>query len=202
MATITPEEPTSGPNAADDAVLARLSALEREVARGNRDARRAGNGFTIFAVAALAVSMVTLAAVLAKLDSGSTTSVRVGNAAGAGPMMRTPAAVAPAGRIAVALKEYSVGLSTSVGRAGRVTFAVRNDGTMTHEFVVLRTPKPAADLLKGNRADEAGNVGETGDMRPGAVKMLHLRLKPGHYALICNLPGHYMAGQHADFTVR
>jgi hypothetical protein len=74
-----------------------------------------------------------------------------------------------------------------------VTFAVRNDGTMPHEFVVLRTAKPAADLLKGARADEAGNVGETGDMAPGSAKTLHLRLVPGQYALICNLPGHYMA---------
>jgi uncharacterized cupredoxin-like copper-binding protein len=29
-----------------------------------------------------------------------------------------------------------------------------------------------------------------------------LSLKPGHYSLVCNLPGHYMAGMHADFTVR
>jgi uncharacterized cupredoxin-like copper-binding protein len=57
-------------------------------------------------------------------------------------------------------------------------------------------------LLKGARADEAGNVGETGDLQAGASKTLRLRLKPGHYALICNLPGHYVAGQRTDFTVR
>jgi uncharacterized cupredoxin-like copper-binding protein len=28
-----------------------------------------------------------------------------------------------------------------------------------------------------------------------------VKLKAGHYALICNLPGHYAAGQHIDFTV-
>jgi uncharacterized cupredoxin-like copper-binding protein len=33
-------------------------------------------------------------------------------------------------------------------------------------------------------------------------KTLALRLRPGHYALVCNLPGHYLAGQRADFTVR
>ena len=26
--------------------------------------------------------------------------------------------------------------------------------------------------------------------------------KAGHYALICNLPGHYSAGQHADLTIK
>ena len=45
-------------------------------------------------------------------------------------------------------------------------------------------------------------MGEIGDAQPGAAKALRLRLTPGHYALICNLSGHYMAGQHADFTVR
>jgi uncharacterized cupredoxin-like copper-binding protein len=29
-----------------------------------------------------------------------------------------------------------------------------------------------------------------------------LRLPKGHYSLICNLPGHYAAGQFADFYVR
>jgi uncharacterized cupredoxin-like copper-binding protein len=37
---------------------------------------------------------------------------------------------------------------------------------------------------------------------PGTAKKLTLNLKPGHYALICNLAGHYKAGQHADLSVR
>ena len=73
---------------------------------------------------------------------------------------------------------------------------------MTHEFVVVRTDKPAGSLLKGARADESGNVGETGDLAAGATKSISLNLKAGHYALICNLPGHYKLGQHTDFTVR
>ena len=27
-------------------------------------------------------------------------------------------------------------------------------------------------------------------------------LAPGHYVVICNLPGHYASGMHADLTVR
>jgi uncharacterized cupredoxin-like copper-binding protein len=83
-----------------------------------------------------------------------------------------------------------------------VRFTVRNSGAAKHEFVVLRTDKPAAGLLKGAKADETGNVGEIPDLPPGVSKSLSLTLKPGHYALICNLPGHYKAGQHADLTVR
>ena len=74
---------------------------------------------------------------------------------------------------------------------------------MPHEFVVLRTATPAAQLpIKAGRADETGNVGETGDLEAGASKTIAVNLKAGHYALICNLPGHYTAGQHTDLTVK
>jgi uncharacterized cupredoxin-like copper-binding protein len=31
------------------------------------------------------------------------------------------------------------------------------------------------------------------------VMMLTLDLTPGHYAVVCNLPGHYAAGMRQDF---
>jgi hypothetical protein len=38
--------------------------------------------------------------------------------------------------------------------------------------------------------------------RPGGfVSGAWLRLGPGHYALVCNQPGHYAAGMRADFRV-
>ena len=69
-------------------------------------------------------------------------------------------------------------------------------------MVVLRTPKAAGSLLSGAEADESGNVGETGDLAPGQSKTVSVTLKKGHYVLLCNLPGHYKAGQHTDFTVQ
>ena len=92
--------------------------------------------------------------------------------------------------------------SSSVAAAGRVTFAVKNMGTITHELVVLKTGKRADALLDGARASEAGNVGETGDLAAGGSNTFSVKLKAGHYALICNLPGHYSAGQRVDFTIR
>jgi uncharacterized cupredoxin-like copper-binding protein len=86
--------------------------------------------------------------------------------------------------------------------SGKVTFRVTNDGKAKHEFVVLRTDKPAAHLpIHEGEASEAGNVGEIGDLAPGQTKTLTLNLPPGHYAFVCNLPGHYMAGMHTDFTI-
>ncbi len=56
--------------------------------------------------------------------------------------------------------------------------------------------------MDGAQASEKGAVGEVEDLGQGDTKKLTLNLKKGHYALICNLPGHYKGGMYADFTVR
>ena len=99
------------------------------------------------------------------------------------------------------LNEWSVSVDKSTVPAGKVTFDVANQGKIVHEFVVLRTGKQADALGRTRRVSEAGNVGETGDVQPGATKKVTLKLKPGHYALVCNIAGHYMSGMHTDFTV-
>jgi uncharacterized cupredoxin-like copper-binding protein len=149
---------------------------------------------------ALAVMLMFLGAVLAISNTGGGTS----------PATPTPtptpaqpkAAPTAAASVGVTLKEFTLTPGSGVGRAGRVTFKVHNAGAITHEFVVLRTTTPAAGLLKGGAASEAGNVGELGELKSRATKTVALNLKAGHYALICNLPGHYQAGQYADFVVR
>lgn len=117
----------------------------------------------------------------------------------------TPAAAAAASTAAAAIQgtidEWSVGVSASRAKAGKVTFNIKNAGKTAHEFVVLRTSKQADQLGTGNRISESGKVGETGDIEPGKTKSVTLDLKPGHYSLVCNLPGHYKLGMHTDFTV-
>ena len=96
-----------------------------------------------------------------------------------------------------------IGLSRSATVAhGKVTFNVKNVGRLVHEFVVIKTDKPANGLGTGPRVPENGNVGETGDVQAGAGRTLSVKLKPGHYALICNIPNHFSAGMHSDLTVR
>jgi len=104
--------------------------------------------------------------------------------------------------VPVKLNEFNILPAKQAAPAGRVTFVLTNRGKVTHEFVVVRTAKPAGNLLKGNEADETGAVGEVGELKPGQTKKLTLTLKKGHYALLCNLPGHYKAGQFADFYIR
>jgi uncharacterized cupredoxin-like copper-binding protein len=38
-------------------------------------------------------------------------------------------------------------------------------------------------------------------MKPGTQKMLTIDLPTGHYAVVCNLPGHYAMGMHQDLWV-
>lgn len=98
--------------------------------------------------------------------------------------------------------EFSLDLGTETIPAGKVTFTVKNSGSMVHEFVVLKTTTPGADLKVTNgTADEAGNIGETGDMPAGSTKTLTLNLKAGHYVVLCNLPGHYQGGMWKNMTV-
>jgi len=95
--------------------------------------------------------------------------------------------------------------------AGTVTFAVSNQGTREHEFVVFQTDTQAADIpivkFEGENdrinEDEGGtNLGETGDLDPGKSQTLTLDLQPGHYVFFCNLPGHYRKGMRVDVTVQ
>ena len=75
---------------------------------------------------------------------------------------------------------------------------------MVHELVVIKTDLADDKLpLKGNVVDESKlkNLGEAHDMKPGKSRKLSLKLKPGHYVLICNQPQHYSQGMHVAFTV-
>src|SRR6266498_5161646 len=97
--------------------------------------------------------------------------------------------------VAIQVDEFSVFPGTQGAPKGKVSFVVTNIGTIEHEFVVLKTAKPAGNLLKGNEADETGAVGEIDGVPAGQARTLTLTLQRGHYALICNLPGHYKTGQ-------
>lgn len=86
--------------------------------------------------------------------------------------------------------------------AGPATFKVRNDGTVVHEMVLIKTDKGAANLATGGEVDETGAVDEVADLPAGQEKDLSVTLEPGSYVLLCALPGHYEQGMYTDFTVK
>ena len=51
-------------------------------------------------------------------------------------------------------------------------------------------------------AVEVGRVGAADPPARANGDEITLSLRPGNYVLICNLPDHYQAGQHAAFRVR
>jgi uncharacterized cupredoxin-like copper-binding protein len=108
--------------------------------------------------------------------------------------------------VTAALTEFSITLDKSTVPAGDVDFKITNGGTIVHEFVVLDTDTPAANLtVTGTTVSEDGLdvVDEVEDIAVGGTPTLSLDgLAAGHYAIICNVDGHYQGGMHTDLTVQ
>lgn len=117
----------------------------------------------------------------------------------------------------VALEDSSTGgarsdmritLDQDMIKAGQITFQATNrSNTLLHEVLVVRIAAKSTDLPyseKKARVIESRilRLGEISDLKPGASGFLKLKLKPGHYLLICNQPGHFKAGMKASFEVR
>ncbi len=131
----------------------------------------------------------------------------------------TPAAAAGT-TVAIELGEKGTAFFITADKAtvpaGQVTFAINNVGTMHHEFAIFKTDL-AADALPVDAEgkvdeDKAGLLEEAvyatpvrGDpdhrIRDGRGANFTIDLKPGKYVLLCNLTGHYKAGQYISFTV-
>jgi uncharacterized cupredoxin-like copper-binding protein len=170
----------------------RPSAPEGQLKKANPQMKKKA---TLLAVGAVAV---------AGISTGCGSSSSNSSAANPPAPVTTQAAAAAstsAGPVAVSLSEMKVVPAPESTKGGKVTFDVKNAGALPHEMVVIKTDKKADALGSGTKVPETGSVGETGDVAAGKSKTLSLTLKPGHYALICNIPGHYAAGMHADFIV-
>lgn len=86
--------------------------------------------------------------------------------------------------------------------AGKVTFTVKNEGTVIHEMVILKTDTPYDQIpVVKNKISESASVGEIGDIAKGKTKSATFKLKAGNYVLVCNISKHYGLGMRAAFTV-
>jgi uncharacterized cupredoxin-like copper-binding protein len=125
------------------------------------------------------------------------------------PVAAQPAA--PGTLVTSSVADFSIKLDRSTVPAGKVTFRVANQGPSFHEFVILKTDHPAGNLpiIKQEgymrAAEDANgdvNVAELGGIKVGSSKDLTTTLKPGHYAIVCNLPMHYKMGMWTALTVK
>lgn len=120
------------------------------------------------------------------------------------------------GPIDVKLTEWSITPTRAEAPAGKVTFDMTNDGSVVHEFVVVKTDLAPAQLPVDDDGmfDERGKgltfLDEVENIDPdGGTAELTVDLKPGKYLLVCNkppvpkdnLPAHWAEKMYTSFTV-
>ena len=125
------------------------------------------------------------------------------------------------GAFKVTLDEWSIAPDQAKLRAGKVTFVAENAGKLEHELLVIRTNRdpdelpvglegpaltlPGMELVLGtpHKHGEAFDLGslKSKHIRAGASRRDVVTLTKGRYVLLCNLPGHYQAGQRASLIV-
>lgn len=104
--------------------------------------------------------------------------------------------------------EWGVELSAGTAKAGEVTFAIANFGTMRHEFLVTKTMFEPGKIPLGdnNRFDEEMNgitvVDEIKEWSVNEAEVLTVNLEAGTYELLCNIAGHYANGMHHTLIVK
>jgi uncharacterized cupredoxin-like copper-binding protein len=90
---------------------------------------------------------------------------------------------------------------------GSVKLAITNAGPSPHELLIFKTDLPEGQLPVVNGiVDETSShitkVFDTGNnIDPGTTRIVQANLPAGNYVLVCNLPGHYLAGMHAQLKV-
>jgi uncharacterized cupredoxin-like copper-binding protein len=105
---------------------------------------------------------------------------------------------AAAADVSVTLGDMWVKSDKQSVKAGKVTFAVKNEGATMHGMAMALTPVDAP----GGMLDEGSLVGKGEELASGETDLVTADLKPGSYELVCFLPGHYAAGQKLPFEVR
>ena len=110
----------------------------------------------------------------------------------------------------IGLREFAVQPRRTSARPGTVTFNVQNNGEISHEFVVVRTDLPHAQLprLDNNEGVDESQVeivGRIDRLDRGETASLTLDLESANYVLICNFytdsTSHYLRGMYDRFVI-
>jgi uncharacterized cupredoxin-like copper-binding protein/mono/diheme cytochrome c family protein len=134
--------------------------------------------------------------------------MRVGftvTAPAAGAAAATPAASSAQSAVGIDEKEFSITVADATVAAGNVEFDVKNSGAIAHNIRLIKTDLAPDKLpVAGGQVDESqvDVVAKIDQVDPGSSQKLQANLAPGHYVVICNVPGHYQLGMHAEFTVQ
>lgn len=110
----------------------------------------------------------------------------------------TTAAAAAGNAIAVTMGEMWIKAAATSAKAGKVTFALHNQGAAMHQFAIGKAPLKMA----GAEPDPSAAIVTSEMLDAGAKATVTADLKPGNYVLYCLMSGHFVAGQKMAFTVK
>jgi hypothetical protein len=130
------------------------------------------------------ITLVLLAVALLAAACGPGGGQPTGGQPGGGAQPGGAAPGGPAGGARVAVTEKEWVIEVGPVPSGTVTFAVRNDGAVEHNFIIKET---------NTRLD---------GLQPGQTKELTATLQPGTYTFVCDIAGHEEAGMHTSITVK
>lgn len=130
-----------------------------------------------------------------------------------------PVAEAKKNKLQIDLREWNVTLDSNTVQAGELDVRVRNKGDEIHELVFIklntdlatgRLPVDKDGAIDEERMTFGTLVDEIEGIEPGKKAKATLNLKPGRYAVICNvveneedgsIEAHYSMGMHAVLNV-
>jgi len=96
--------------------------------------------------------------------------------------------------LTVIANEFKFDLNSDTVKSGTVTITIKNEGRISHEFV----------LLKEEDAEKRSPVIvelERSELPSGGVKTIEVNLKSGRYEIACHVRGHYEEGMKTTITV-
>jgi uncharacterized cupredoxin-like copper-binding protein len=134
-----------------------------------------------------------------------------GGGNGTSTQAQAPGQPSRGGSLTIDMSDYAFSPKDATTNAGTVKLSTPNQGQLPHELVLFKTKQPAGSLpaLSNGEVDEEGleangveSPGEIEDVGPGETKSATLKLTPGKYVMICNLPGHYKQGMYGTLTVK
>lgn len=110
---------------------------------------------------------------------------------------------ASSGKVTITASEFKFSADEIDAKAGKLAITLKNDGQAPHEFIVLKTDAaPDALPVSGGRVSEDDSVGEVSEVEPGKTGKATLKLSPGTYVYVCNIPGHYQGGMNGKLVVQ
>lgn len=120
----------------------------------------------------------------------------------------TTTTLPPTPNVSITEHDFAITPAVAETTAGLVDLSVTDNGPTAHELLIFQSDlTPDKFPMKDGKVDEAGDgiskVFDSGaNIDVNTTKSFHAALTAGNYYLVCNLPGHFLAGMHTAFTVK